>query len=311
MPMHGPAIASNSDAAGNRRKCGTGFMTLSCNERVIKSDIPSEALVPVNMDFQGIPVRIVEVDGKKMIPVVDISRSLNIPRGNLTRSLKDPLLLDKQRVIKVVTTHGPQKMVCLTNHGAVGLLYKISAKESQSKEVQDRILKFQNWATDVVEAKMQTKLVKEDIAIKEDWSSVAIGHIRLAKEFASQNPSADPGMCLAIGIRNAERATGMDLSDYKKLIPPSPNQYQQEWLTATQIGREIGRTAAEVNRYLERWGYLYREDGVYYLTNLGAQYGKVFPGAFESGHNGYFIKWRRSLISAAKMRENSPIRIRD
>ena len=285
------------------------------NQRVIKSATPSQALTPVNIDFQGIPVRVVLVDGKKMIPVVDIAKSLQIPRGNLTRSLKDPLLENKKGIIKLITPRGPQSLVCLTNLGAVGLLYKISAKDSQSKEVQERILKFQNWATETVEEKMQTKLpIKEEIAVKEDWSSVAISHIRLAKEIAAQNPSLDSGMCLAIGIRQAEKATGMDLSAYKRLIPPAPVQFQEEYITASQIARELGnnRTAIEVNRYLHKWGFLYQsDDGTYYLTNAGAEHGKVFPGAFNSGHNGYYIKWKRSIISAAKMRENSPHRIMD
>ena len=162
---------------------------------------------------------------------------------------------------------------------------------------------------------VQTKIVPPMAVSKdpgEGWSAIAIGHLNFAKEIARQNPEMDPGMCLAVGIRQAERATGMDLSAYKKLIPPAPGQYQEEYLTATAIGREIGRTAQEVNRYLQKWGYVYRgEDDVLYMTNLGADYGKVFAGAFDSGHNGYFIKWKRTIIAAARMRQNSPHRIED
>jgi hypothetical protein len=292
-----------------------GQIVYDVNKRDSQNRTPCQALVPVNINFQDIPVRVVLVAGKKMIPVVDIARSLKIPRNTITGILKDPLLADKQGRIEMQTTRGVQKLVCVTNHGAVGLLYKINSKLSEDEETKQRILKFQNWATETVEEKMQTKLpIKEEIAVKEDWSSVAISHIRLAKEIAAQNPSLDSGMCLAIGIRQAEKATGMDLSAYKRLIPPAPVQFQEEYITASQIARELGnnRTAIEVNRYLHKWGFLYQsDDGTYYLTNAGAEHGKVFPGAFNSGHNGYYIKWKRSIISAAKMRENSPHRIMD
>jgi hypothetical protein len=270
------------------------------------------ALTPTKENFQGIPVRIVNVNGKDMIPVVDIARSLKIDRSNLSKTLKKnkALLAQHQGVVKITTPHGAQKMVCISEFGAIGLLYKISPSESEDKEVENRILAFQNWATELIKKNMQvqSKVVKDDPG--EGWSSVAVEHLNFAKSLANSNPHLDPSMCLAIGIKKAEEATGMDLSSYKKLIPPSPAQFQEEYIDATHIGRIVNKTAVEVNRYLERMGYVYRgDDHVLYLTEKGTAYGKVFPGCFRSGHDGYYIRWRRAIITDAKMRENSVHRI--
>ena len=273
------------------------------------------ALVPRKEDFQGIPVRVVESEGKEMMPVVDIARSLKMDRSNLSRMLRHHkrFFLDEQRIVKVTTPKGAQKMVCITGFGAIGLLYKIDAGHSKDPEIENRIVAFQKWATTLIEKKMQIQ-AKTPMENGEGWSSIAIEHVNFAKSLALNNPQLDQGMCLAIGIRQAEKATGMDLTPYKKLIPPSPSEYQEEYVTVSQIAREIGndRKAADINRYLEHMGYLHRsDDGTYYLTDLGAQYGKVFPGAFNSGHVGYFIKWKRGIIAASRMRQNNPLRIRE
>jgi hypothetical protein len=274
------------------------------------------ALIPRDEQFQGIPVRIVLVDGKEMMPAVDIARALKINRGSVTRSLEDILLKKEIRECRVATSKGPQRMVCITSFGAIGLLYKLNAKNSDDEQIKEKILKFQEWATGLVQSEMQVQ--SKIVPVTEPsapmaparWSEAAIQCLDFAKALQLTNPQLDPGMVMAIGIREAERRTGQDLSAYKKLIPASPVAMQEKYITATQIGYIVGRTAKEVNKYLERMGYLYQsDDGTWYLTNAGAEYGKPFPGAFDSGHNGYYIKWRRGIIAASRMKENSPHRI--
>lgn len=308
-------MLGNDQALGTDANRSSRMTALPTEKEGVAKPQPLQrlALVPRDERFQGIPVRIVSVDGKEMMPAVDIARALKINRGSVTRSLEDILLKKETRKCRVATSKGAQEMVCITSFGAVGLLYKLNAKNTEDEQVKEKILKFQEWATGLVqnEMQMQTKIVKDH---GEGWSSVAIEHLNFAKGLMQHNPSLDPAMCMAIGIKQAEKATGMDLSAYKKLIPPSAASDQEEYITATQIGREIGefRRAEGVNRYLEMNGYLFRDTGNnLLLTEKGAKYGKLFAGAFDSGHCGYYVKWKRSIIHDAKIRENNPRKVRD
>ena len=263
--------------------------------------------------FQGFNIRIAEVNGKQMMPLVDIATSLAMDRSNLTKHLRrnEKLFAGESGLVKFTTPSGVQELMCVSEKASIGLLYKIDAARSKVPDIENKIVAFQKWATNLIQKEMQ---VQTQIPVErgDNWSSVAIGHLDFAKRFIADNPDADPTMVKQIALRNIKRDTGIDVSGYRNQIGPAPAQFQEEWLDATHLGYIVNKKAEEVNRYLWQAGFLYRaDDGTYYLTNLGAQHGKVFAGAFNSGHNGYFVKWRRSVIGASDMYRNSPHRIRE
>ena len=273
---------------------------------------PSVAAVRVE-DVQGMPVRIANPDTpRSSIPLNDIADNIGYDRSTLRKLVKRnrDVLKEDELTVLIASSQGAMETTCLTLAGTLSIMSKIDYLRVKNPEKKEKIIKFQIWVKKTLDKEMQVQ-TKIPVERGENWSSVAIGHLDFAKRFLADNPDADPTMTMQIALRQAERSTGMDLSAYRKLIGPAPVQFQQEYLTASEIGREVGRTAAEVNRYLTEKEYLYRSDGTYYLTNLGAQYGRVFAGSFDSGHNGYYIKWKRSVIAASKMRENSPLRIRE
>ena len=274
----------------------------------------TEALITTE-NFMGLEIRIVgsETD-HPAIPLTDIANATGYDPSNLTKLYKrnQELLKENAQMVKLASGAqvAPISHICLEREGVIGILMKLDYVRIKDPERKRKIVEFQRWAKQrLAEMQIQSKIVKDH---GEGWSSVAMEHINFANLLSQHSGITDPGMCLAIGIREAEKATGVDLTAYKKLIPPAQATNQEEYFTAGRIGKEVGRTAREVNRYLETTGFLYQaEDGTYYLTNKGSEYGKLFPGAFGSGHCGYFIMWRRSIIAAARMKENSPYRIRE
>lgn len=259
--------------------------------------------------FEGKEIRTLERQGEPWFPVSDLAIAWGLDR---TTPLK--ILTRNEEAFRGFVCIASQcdKMspsdegLCVNERGLYLMIGKITTGKLKNRNAASAILRFQRWVPELIQ-----KYRKNEIQPQKTWSIAAIECVDFAKALLQVNPQLDPGMCMAIGIREAERVTGKDLSAYKKLITPAPENLQEEYITATQIGREIGgRTANEINRYLERTGFVYRgNDGVLYLTNAGALHGKVFPGAFESGHCGYYIKWKRSIVAAAKMRENNPTRI--
>jgi len=289
------------------------------DKRDSKNGTPFEALVPVNIDFQGIPVRVVVFEGRKMIPVIDIGRSLGIPRNTLTYNLKDPLLADKQATIRMMTARGVQKLVCVTNLGAIGLLYKVNSALSQEDEVKSKILNFQNWATETVEEKMQ---VQAKLPVQEVQSPTGqVGDVMRRHLEAAMAAHLLMGIPLALARSKALWHAGnelkMDLTGYAKLqtvedvaqprlpAPVAAGPAVIDWYkSAGEIANLLNRRngghlrGMHVNKYLKSHGYIYRNDeGRWCMTDLGARYGKVAPYVDPiSGHSGYHLRWHQAIL---------------
>jgi hypothetical protein len=295
------------------------------NEGIVNSTTPSGALVPVNENFQGIPVRIVTVDGKDMIAVVDIARSLHIDRGNLSRSLNDDLFRDQKRKVKIITKGGSQPVVCITSYGAVGLLYKVNAKESQTEEVREKIRQFQKWATELIEKKMQVqaKLPVHEAPAPSGAVTDTMHKYMEAARAAHEQMGVPLDLAWSKALVLAGRDLHMDLTGFARLLPPAPDQSlgrlparigagpvdTQGYLSASEIAQHLNRRnggnlrAKNINTYLKQNGFVFRreEDQRYCMTDKGSLYGKVFPFAARSGHVDYFLRWKPEVMQASGM----------
>ncbi len=102
------------------------------------------------------------------------------------------------------------------------------------------------------------------------------------------------GIALAHCINAAEKNHQVDLSEFKNLLPPA--EHEIGYLTATQIGKEIGKSAQYVNKKLLELEFQEKDGhGGYILTDKGKDYGEAMP--FErNGHAGYQIKWLPEVV---------------
>jgi hypothetical protein len=292
------------------------------NEGIVNSTTPSLAIVPTNENFQGIPVRIVSVEGKDMIAVVDIARSLQIDRGNLSRSLKDDLFKDQKRIVKITTPKGPQKLVFLTSYGAVGLLYKVNAKESQAEDIKEKIRQFQKWATELIEKKMQVqaKLPIQETPRPSGAVTDTMQHYMEAARAAHREMGVPLDLAMSKALVLAGRDLHMDLTGFARLLPAAEDPQlpirigviavdTQGYLSASEIAQYLNRRnggnlrGKNINLYLKQNGFIYprEEDGRYCMTEKGSQYGKVFPFAARSGHVDYFLRWKPEVMQASGM----------
>ena len=271
---------------------------------------PSVALTPVNENFQGIPVRIVSPERGDMIPVVDIARALGMNRGNLSRLLKKQQAYFKEHtgIVKLTTPKGAQDLVCITEFGAIGLLYKIDAGDSAEDEITKKILAFQNWATELIQKKMQVQTKIPDNDIMQHAPSGVVGDSLRHHFTAARVVAAEMGvpldLAMAKALVQASRETGVDLTGYARLLPARSNMEDGEYITPTEIARIMGPcfNAYRINYFLYNMGYQVKsDDDGYKLTAKGEAYGKEFPYAAGSGHVGYSIRWKREVMKDSGM----------
>lgn len=254
--------------------------------------------------FQDIPVRIVNHEGRDMIPVVDIATALKLDRSNLTKLLKrnEKLFDGHKGVVKFTTPGGVQELVCLTQFGTTGLLYKIDASRSKVPEIQDRILAFQKWATETL-----TKIIKgETVPIPvEAIDNIVRQHLSIADSLV-QFAHVDRGIAISVALANAEFQTGHDLTVYKNLIRKD-RQQPPGLFTPTEIGQQISIDNPRViNQALVNMGMQKRINGEWVLTEVGRNYAepipftKINPGG--GSHSGYYLQWSATIIP--KVREH-------
>jgi hypothetical protein len=278
--------------------------------------LQSPALIPVNAVFQGIPVRIVTVDGVQMMPVVDIGRALKINRGTLTRSLGDKHLADKKRDCRVATPGGSQKMVCITSLGAVGLLYKVDAEGIEDEKLKEKISEFQNWATNLVKDEMQ---IQAKLPVQEARTPTGqVGEVMRRHFEAAMTAHLVMGIPLELARSKALFHAGnelkMDLTGYAKLqnvadVPqprlPAPASVVVDWYkSAGEIANLLNRRngghlrGMHINKYLKTHGYIYKnEEGRWCMTDLGTRYGKLAPYVDPvNGHTGYHLRWHQAIL---------------
>ena len=283
------------------------------------------ALIPVSTEFQGIPVRIVSVNGIQMMPVIDIARALKINRGSLTRSLKDKLFDGKTMACKVATPKGAQGMVCITSLGAVGLLYKINAEDVEDKTLGKRVSEFQDFATKLVQKEMQVqvKLPVQEAPRPSGAVTDTMQHYMEAARAAHREMGVPLDLAMSKALVLAGRDLHMDLTGVARLLPAAPDQSirlqaqigtgaldTQGYLSASEIAQYLNKRngndtlkGKHINNYLRQNGFIYRrqEDSRYCMTDKGSQYGKVFPFAALSGHVDYFLRWRPEVMQASGM----------
>ena len=221
---------------------------------------------------------------------------------------------------------------------------RVHPSGSKTEDGKRKIEKFQEWARDTLSKEMriqqaQAPAIQAGPAHKA-WADTAGEHIRFAKTIARELGMPE-NWCLTVAIQQAEKETGINLSQYRKLIAPvqapdpSGTGHQAPadpsglgpadpaaagpavldppglvYLTVSEIARIVRLRSEEINRYLTLNGYQYRDEtGQYYLTEKGSPYGSVFPYCADSGHSGLFIKWKREIIKESRMIENRPARI--
>lgn len=143
----------------------------------------------------------------------------------------------------------------------------------------------QNENAVAVQNSVELKLIVAS-ALKDVETSIEI----VEKMFFVQH-----GIALAHCINAAEKNHQVDLSEFKTLLPPA--EHEIGYLTATQIGKNIGKSAQYVNKKLLEFEFQEKDGhGNYILTDKGKDYGEAMP--FErNGHAGYQIKWTEEILS--------------
>lgn len=99
-------------------------------------------------------------------------------------------------------------------------------------------------------------------------------------------------MAVTVSINEAQRETGVDFSNYQKLLPAITGTYEEPKIGAQELGKPYGDNGRRVNLLLQRLGYIFKDNGKWQLTKEGKDFGGAwFPFTHTNGHTDAHIRW--------------------
>jgi hypothetical protein len=252
--------------------------------------------------FRNKPVRIIRRAPKDaMIPVNDIADALGYDRQPIHNIVKrnSELFEPLKGIIVTMTPGGPQETLCLNRDGVIGLLMKLDYNRIKDAERRQLIIEFQRWAIETLGRILDGDMPEPEF---QPWADQASQHLYYARALA-ETTGVKPGIAFAAAIHQAQLETGRDLSAYMKLLPPA--EHETGYLTASDIGKRLGMSAAKVNQKLAEMGFIVRQEDhkkrkMWRITPDGKAYGEEFPYV-RNGHSGYQIRWSEAVL--AKLQE--------
>lgn len=241
--------------------------------------------------FQEIPVRIVQGEKDRMIPLVDIARAVGYDDRVLRLHIdREPALFEgMEGRIVTMTPGGPQEVRCLTRDGVIGILMKLSSARIKNKEIRARVVSFQRWAIETLGKVMDGNFA--DVS-KMGISVILEEHLRMARAL-TEYAGVKPGIASAVAISVVQEKTGQDLTWCRNLLPPAVGGTGQ--LIPTEIGARLGITAHQVNLMLENLKFQVRDGDAWHIHGPGRFWGEEYPYS-RNGHSGYQIRWKPEII---------------
>ena len=242
--------------------------------------------------FQGIPVRIITNKGRGMMPLNDIADGIGHDRSGLRKLFhrNEKILGEFGGKVNLTSPQGVQETWCLDRDGVIGILMKVDFVRIKDKAHQDRVISFQKWAIETLSKIISGETVTIPARTHSEDVREALKVARIISE--------ETGVSLPIAQSFALEKVGA--AEWQKLLPATmmPSGY----LTPTDIGNRIGKTARQVNLWLYN-NKLQEQDnnGDWRLTDPGKMHAEEFPFT-RHGHSGYQIKWRDSVLQLMNVR---------
>lgn len=243
--------------------------------------------------FGNIPVRVVQHDGVAAIPLIDIADGVGLDRSGLRKLLKRNERILGNYVLRVImsSSQGDVETICMTRDGVVGILMKTDFGKMKDPDKQANVISFQRWAIETLSKIISGEVIPAPTRSHSEDVREALKVARIISE--------ETGVSLPIAQSFALEKVGA--AEWQKLLPATimPSGY----LTPTDIGNRIGKTARQVNLWLYN-NKLQEQDaasGDWRLTEAGRMHAEEFPFT-RNGHSGYQIKWRDSVLQLMNVR---------
>lgn len=259
----------------------------------------TQELTVTTENFRDIPVRIIQTEKDRLVPLNDIAEGLGYNRDSLKKIIRrnqDQFKSYSVTAILAATDGKQYETLCMTRDGITGIIMRLRTDKVRDSTRKKRVLDFQHWVMDTIGKVMDGKIIKTR---NEDLMSILNCHMQIAK-MVSDYGGVNPSIAATVAIARTEYLTGEDLSWCKGLIPGNKSLHPGH-LNATEIGQKIGKTSRVVNQILYELGYQIKVAKDWKITIAGSMYGEMMPFTTHNGHSGYQPLWDPDIVEKIKV----------
>jgi prophage antirepressor-like protein len=247
----------------------------------------TEALSPL---FEGKPIRVMEARDDLWFSLAELAEAWGMDRTAPAKIIsRNPEVFEGLTWQWDVTS--PPMGPVVNERGLYLMIGKISAGRLKNPAAKEAIIRFQRWVPELIQQYRKREILQVPARPHSEDVREALKVARIISE--------ETGVSLPIAQSFALEKVGA--AEWQKLLPASimPSGY----LTPTDIGNRIGKTARQVNLWLYN-NKLQEQDvvsGDWRLTEAGRMHAEEFPFS-RNGHSGYQIKWRDSVLQLMNVR---------
>ena len=243
-------------------------------------------LVP--FDFEGQPVRVTTGDdGEPWFVAADVCAAMTI-NTEQTRRLDD----DEKGLRTVQTPGGQQEMVSINESGLYSLI--LGSRKPEAK-------RFKRWVThEVLPSIRKTGAysVPRALAPLPAPTHDRVTAILLIGEAVAKVPGVKTGMAMAATLTCIQENTGLTTEVLRRALPAAVDPICA--LNATQLGKQLNRSAKATNQLLAARGLQFLNDrDEWELTDAGEAWAEAMPYS-RNGHSGYQILWNPAVAEKLK-----------
>lgn len=255
-------------------------------------------LVPNPFDFEGHPVRVVEMGGELQFHAGDVCAALGF--ANPRQALETHIEGDDVQKLDAIDSMGRTQQA---NHINEPGLYALTM--GATKEVAKR---FKHWVThDVLPSIRKTggytmPVQKPRRASPASQSLLAEARaIDFIGNMIAKVPGTRADVVATIKLRMIEEQTGLPATQFGTALPAEA-LHKAVKLNPTEIGRRLvpKLSPIRVNAILIDLGMQRKSESGYVLTDAGAAHGEVHPFQAKNKHVGDQIDWYESVVEVVR-----------
>lgn len=243
--------------------------------------------------FEGKEVRALEKNGEMWFPLSDLASAWDVDRSTPDHIVnRNPEVFDNLSAIVMDVTY-QTTVRCVNERGLYLLMGKITAGRLKNKEARDAIIRFQRWVPELIQ-----KYRKKEIVQASEPAPLIHEELDRARLLA-QATGGELREFQKISLRKCGYADYAPALDSPVIVHGEPGV----WMNPTDIGRECGLNAREVNSWLYNKDFQYPSGPLWRLTAKGEAYGEEYLFQATSKHQETRIRWHRAVLIASGLQK--------
>jgi len=249
------------------------------------------ALIPV-----GSPLRVLSSDIGSVVPVVDIADMIGYNRSSITKAIKanEGAFEGLKTFQTLPTPGGDQQFLCLNHTGTERLFLLISPSSKTKRDLFIKVEEFRLKAFGKIEER------KEIVQVQPAPNITA--ELIEARQYAEACQKPAEAFEAEVFRKHGKEHLIPALQQHSNLLVIPDSSQPGIWMTPTDIGRECGLSAREVNSWLYNHSFQYPEGPIWRLDKKGENFGEEYPFTSPYKHTELRIRWHRSILVASGLK---------